>query len=150
MHIHLVKQIKTWQESGENIVLMIDANENLEAMGPLQTMLKYECQLIDPIRQRYAKKNQQLPATSLTGSKPIDSIFVSASFQNIIRGGWIRVKDSIEDHRAIFINIATQVLLGENPFHIHWSTARRLVCDQPKVVQKYKSTIGKSTHLFKV
>jgi len=57
MHIHLVKQIKTWQESGENIVLMIDANKNLEAMGPLQTMLKYECQLIDPIRQRLHCKN---------------------------------------------------------------------------------------------
>ena len=143
MHIHLVHQIKTWQESGENIVLMVDANENLEVMGPLQTMLKYECQLIDPIRQRYAKKNQPLPATSLTGSKPIDSIFVSTSFQNIIRGGWIRVEDSIGDHRAIFIDLPTQVLLGENPFHIHRSTARRLVCDQPKVVQKYNELLNR-------
>ena len=142
MHCHLVKQIKSWQDAGENIVLMIDANENLENMGPLQTMLKHECQLIDPIRQRYAKKGQSLPATSLTGSKPIDSIFVSASLQNIIRGGWIRLEDSIGDHRAIFIDIPTQTLLGENPFHIHRSTARRLVCDQPKVVQKYNELLN--------
>ena len=142
MHNHLIKQIKSWQEAGENVVLMIDANENLEVMGPLQTMLKYECQLIDPICQRYAMKNQQLPATSLTGSKPIDSIFVSASLQNIIRGGWIRVEDSIGDHRAIFIDIPTQVLLGEDPFHMHRSTKRRLVCDQPKVVQKYNELLN--------
>ena len=141
MHQHLTHQIKTWQNQGEQIVLMIDMNENLARMGPFQTMLKYECQLVDPIRERYQKKDQQLPATSLTGSKPIDSIFVSASLQNIVRGGWIKLEDSIGDHRSIFIDIPIQTLLGENPFHIHRSTARRLVCDQPQVVDKYNQLL---------
>ena len=142
MHQHLTQQIQTWQNQGDNIVLMIDMNENLANMGPLQTMLKYECQLIDPIRERYQKKDQTLPATSLTGSCPIDSIFVSASLQNIVRGGWIRLEDSIGDHRSIFIDIPTKILLGENPFKIHRITARRLVCNQPKVVQKYNELLN--------
>ena len=142
MHQQLVCQIQTWQKKGDNIVLMIDANENLSNMGPLQTMLLHECQLIDPIRNRFHNKNHPLPATSLTGSAPIDSIFVSPSLQNITRGGWLKIEDSIGDHRTIFVDIPIKTLLGENPFHIHRNTARRLVCEQPKVVEKYNKLLN--------
>ena len=143
MHQHLTIQIKSWQKKGENIVLLIDANENLARMGQLQTKLCYECNLIDPIRAMYKKNNTILPATSLTGSVPIDSIFVSPQLQKITRGGWIRIEDSVGDHRALFIDIPIKTLLGENPFTIHRSTARRLVCDQPKVVEKYNSSLNR-------
>jgi len=56
-------------------------------MGQLQSKLSYECQLIDPIRAIYQKKKTRLPPTSLTGSVPIDSIFVSSQLQDITRGG---------------------------------------------------------------
>jgi len=74
-------------KKGECIVLLIDANENLARMGQLQTKLCYECNLIDPIRAMYKKNNTILPATSLTGSVPIDSIFVYPQLQKITRGG---------------------------------------------------------------
>ena len=92
MHEHLIKQIKIWQAKAENIVTLINTNENLSRMGQLQTKLKYECQLIDPIQNMYQKEKNSLPSTSLTGSFLIDAIFVSPQIQNITRGGWIEVE----------------------------------------------------------
>ena len=141
MHRQLTEQIKKWQSKGENIVLLIDTNENLARMGQLQTKLKYECQLVDPIRNIYQNDGDTLPSTSLTGSYPIDAIFVSPQLQQIVRGGWIQVEKSIGDHRALFIDIPIKTLLGENPFTIHRSTARRLICEQPKIVEKYNQLL---------
>ena len=125
---------KIMAKKGENIVLLIDANENLARMGQLQTKLCYECNLIDPIRAMYKKNNTIIP---------IYSIFVSPQLQKITRGGWIRIEDSVGDHRALFIDIPIKTLLGENPFTIHRSTARRLICDQPKVVEKYNASLNR-------
>ena len=143
MHMHITKQIKKWQMQGENIVLLIDTNEDLSRMGQLQTKLCYECQLVDPIRKIYSKKNTTLPSTSLTGSVPIDSIFVSPQLENITRGGWLKIEESVGDHRSLYINLPMSILLGENPFHIHRSSARRLICDQPKIVAKYNKLLNR-------
>ena len=139
--LHLVKLIKKWQQHGENVVLLIDMNENLEKMGPIQSALLYECQLIDPIRAIYHDNKSKLPPTSLTGSVPIDAIFVSPQLRNIAKGGWISIGESVGDHRALFIDLPLQMLLGEDPFTIHKHSARRLVCDRPKVVSKFNKLL---------
>ena len=94
-------------------------------MGQLQSQLVYDCKLIDPIRSIYQKDTTILPSTSLTGSNPIDAIFVSPQLQDIVRGGWIQVEKSIGDHRALFVDIPIKTILGEDPFVIHRNTARR-------------------------
>ena len=136
MHSQLTQQICKWQTKGERIVLLIGTNENLSRMGALQTKLRFECQLVYPIREMYSKKNQILPPTSLTGSVPIDSIFVSPNMKNIVRGGWIQVEKSVGDHRSLYIDIPIKSLLGESKFTIHRHTARRLIRDHPKIVEK--------------
>ena len=112
-------------------------------MGQLQKKLCYECNLVDPIRKIYAKRNSTLPPTSLTtGSVPIDIIFVSLQLENISRGGLHGIENSIGDHRTLYIDIPINELLGEDQFHIHRSSARRLICDQPKIVAKYNSLLN--------
>ena len=150
LYQHLSNHLKKWQKEGENIVLLIDMNENLEKDGPFQTILKYECQLVDPIRTIHQKRNEKLPPTSLTGSFPIDSIFVSPQLQNITRGGWIKIEDSVGDHRALFIDLPTKTLLGEEPFQIHKHTARRLVCDKPSIVDKFNHLLDRQFHLQRI
>ena len=141
--LHLVQSIKKWQQQGEQIVLLIDMNENLSRMGPIQSALCYECQLIDPIREIHHKSKSKLPPTSLTGSVPIDGIFVSPQLRNISKGGWISISESIGDHRALFIDVPSKILLGENSFTIHRHTARRLTCDRPNVVGKFNDLLQK-------
>ena len=142
MHKHLITDINRWQQKGEHIVLLIDTNENLQRMGPLQNMLTNKCRLIDPIRTIHQIPCTSLPSTSLTGSYPIDGIFVSRTLQNITRGGWLTLEDSIGDHRSLFIDIPIKLLLGEPTFHIQRHTARRLVCDRPDVVKKFNHLLN--------
>ena len=62
--------------------------------------------------------------------------------KNIVRGGWIQVEKSIGDHRSLYIDIPIKTLLGESKFAIHRHTARRLICDHPKIVDKYNSLLN--------
>ena len=142
LHTHLTTEINRWQQKGENIVLLIDTNENLQRMGPLQHMLTTKCQLVDPIRAIHQQNCTSLPSTSLTGSYPIDGIFVSRNLQHITRGGWLTLEDSIGDHRSLFIDILINLLLGEPISHIPQHTARRLVCDRPDVVDKFNTLLN--------
>jgi len=137
MHSQLIQQICEWQRKGERIVLLIDTNEDLSKMGALQMKLRFECQLVDPIKKMYSKKNQIHPPTSLTGIIPIDSIFVSSNMKNVVHGGWrIQVEKSLGD-RSLYIDIQIKSLLGKNKFSIYRHSARRLICDHLKVVEKY-------------
>ena len=133
----LTDQIKKWQRHNEQIVLMIDGNENFARLGPLHSALLRECRLVDPIRLAYQNAHTSLPATSSTGSVPIDSIFVSQQLRHITRGGWLKHGETVGDHRPIYIDIPIINLLGEPPFTIHRPDARRLTCEQPKVVKKF-------------
>ena len=105
-------------------------------MSPLQSAFRYECQLIKTIWELHHDGISKLPSISPTSSLPIDWIFVSSHLRHTAKRGWISINESIGDHCALFIDISLQTLLGENPLHIHWYTARRLVCDKPKTVLK--------------
>ena len=111
-------------------------------MGSMQNMLTTKCQLTGSIRTIHQKHCISLPSTSLTGSYPIDGIFVSRTLQNITRGGWLTLEDSIGDHRSLFIDIPIKLLLEESTFHIPRYTARRLVCDRSDVVEKYNNLLN--------
>ena len=131
----LENEIKTWQQAGEMLIILMDFNENLLRLGPLQSML-LKHGLIDPIRQLH-QFGTTPPPTSKTGSVPIDSIFVSTPLQHIVRGGWLRLSKCIGDHRPLFFDIDIKTILGENKFKIFRPKIRRLKCENPNIVQKF-------------
>ena len=133
----LCSQIVKWQLQGDLIVLLIDCNENLTRWGPLHKSLLHECKLIDPIRLAYQTESCSLPPTSLTGSVPIDSIFVSQQLRHIQQGGWLKQGETVGDHRPLYVDIPIMTILGEPPFKIHRPEARRLTCEQPKVIDRF-------------
>ena len=52
-------------------------------------------------------------------------------------------RKSIGDRRLLYIDVPIRTLLGENKFAIHRHTARRLICDHPKIVDKYNTLLNK-------
>ena len=48
-----------------------------------------------------------------------DAIFVSPQLRSIAKGAWISISESVGYHRALFIDLPLQMLLGEDPFTIH-------------------------------
>ena len=143
MAYELTEKINEWQDKGEKIVLMADCNEDLSKKLPIQKALTQKCQLVDPIREIYQTKNNPLPPSTLTGSKPIDCILVSSQLRNIVKGGWLEVGEGIGDHRPIYVDIPNKLLLGEHIFKIQRPEIRRLTCDQPKVVDKFVHLLRK-------
>ena len=130
----LTDQIELWASKGENIVLFVDANENLNKNGHLQRLLIGDkCNLIDPIRALYPNTRPP-PTYHRNRTYPIDSVFVSRKLRHIYKGGWLRFGEGIGDHRAIYMDIPTSLLLGENKFQIPPPKVRRLKCNDPKVV----------------
>ena len=59
--------------------------------------------------------------------------------QHINRGGWLKHGETVGDHRALYIDIPLLTLLGEPPFKIFRPDARRLTCEQPRIVKKFNS-----------
>ena len=141
MITELTDNIQQWQSNGENIVLFIDSNENLNKKGPVQRALTTDkCKLVDPIRLRF-KDTLAPPTYHRNHSFPIDSVFVSRKLRHITKGGWLRFGEGIGDHRAIFLDIPSHILLGEDKFHIPPPQVRRLKCEDPRIVQKFNDLL---------
>ena len=91
-----------------------------------------KCNLIDPIRHRHSNR---LPPPTYHRNKnyPIDSVFVTPKLKHIDAGGWLRFGEGIGDHRVIYFDIPTPLLLGENKFNIVPPQVRRLKCDDQEL-----------------
>ena len=141
MIIELTDLIQQWQRKGENIVLFIDCNENLIKNGEIQRLLTGDkCNLVDPIRHKHSHLTPP-PTYHRNHTYPIDSVFVSQRLRHIDMGGWLCFGEGIGDHRAIFLDIPIQILLGENKFTIAPSQVRRLKCDDPRIVNKFNKLL---------
>ena len=115
---------------------MIDLNENMSRNnGPLLQALLNDADLIDPIQLKH--HHLPPPITQNRGSCQIDEIFVSPELRRIIRGGWTAFGDGIGDHRAGFIDIKVNEIVGVHKLTIMPRNARRLTCEDPRTIKRY-------------
>lgn len=117
---------------------MIDLNENMSRTnGPLLQAILNEVGLIDPIKLKH--HNLDPPITQNRGSCQIDGLFVSPELRNIVRGGWTAFGDGIGDHRAGFIDIKVNDIIGVHKLDIVPRNARRLTCEDPRTMYRYNN-----------
>ena len=137
-HIDLCEQIQKWQRQNNRIFLMIDLNENMaRTNGPLLQAITNDAGLIDPIKLKHSHLDP--PIIQNRGSYQIDGIFVSPKLRNIIRGGWTAFGDGIGDHRAGFIDIRVNDIVGAHKLDIIPRNARRLTCEDPRTMSRYNN-----------
>ena len=140
--IDLCNQIRQRQQNNNRIVLMIDLNENMSRTnGPLLQAIIHDIGLIDPIKLRH--HSLPPPVTQNRGSCQIDGIFTSPELRNILRGGWTAFGDGIGDHRAGYIDIKVNDIIGVHKLDIVPRNARRLTCDDPRTIQRYNNYLKK-------
>ena len=134
--------ISKCQDESESIVLLIDCNENLAQLHPLQQMLTQSPHfLIDPIRLKY-DEGQQLPPTTDKGSYPIDAIFVSPNLVHIDAGGWLPIQNGLSDHRPLYIDIPIKLLIGKYKNSTQLYAIRRLKCNNKPSVDRYNQLLA--------
>ena len=124
----LCKEVAEWLELGDQLVIGIDANEDVRS-GVLTTKLE-RLGLVENVT---AKHGCQGPPTYDRGSVPIDGMFVSRT----LRGCRCGYDEFIWDHRLVWIEIPLTIAFGHNLPPIVKAKARRLKCEDPRVVQRY-------------
>ena len=115
----------------ERIVMFIDANADVRN-SPLTTALA-ELDIREGITSQHPDSTP--PATYELGSLPIDGIYLSPELQPT-RAGYLPFC-GIGDHRAAYVDIPWDTLVGEAMVKISRPQARRLTTKDPRVVNRY-------------
>ena len=92
----LCEQILIWQNEGDQIILMMDANEHVGS-AHITEVLK-AIGLREAILEKHKEEKGYAP-TYQRGNDPIDGIFISDTL-HISAGGYLPFGDAPSDHRA--------------------------------------------------
>ena len=117
------------------MVLCADVNANVRRENSFTGAIKGNCGLINAIE--YAHPSITPPNNTQTGTHPVDGIFISPALHQITRTGWLKFGAGIGDHRALYVDIPIQHLLGEQAFTISKPHIRRLQCSDPRIIHRY-------------
>ena len=126
--VDLEQEISQWQQQGDRLILAGDWNTDVRGI-----QLFEEYGLREVIT---SKHDSEAPGTHNRGSVPIDGIFCSDSLP-IHRGGYLGFQDICGDHRALWIDIPIEVIIGFRMPSVVIPAARRLKTEDPKVETKY-------------
>jgi Reverse transcriptase (RNA-dependent DNA polymerase) len=125
----LCQAIREWIAAGDQIVVLVDANEDVRKDGSSNGLRNLG--LVELGTERYG---DDAPATHDRGSRPIDGIFVSPTLAGADAG---YVKPPCGDHLCVWADIPMSAALGHNPPSPIQAAARRLKTEDPRVVAKY-------------
>jgi hypothetical protein len=135
-------QVDEWREKGDQIIMGGDWNTDVR-----------EEKFLQPFRMRNLVASitsihgVNCPGTYSGGKNPIDEIFCSRSL-NVKSAGYLAHGQSTGDHRPIWVDITKKSLLGLQLAKLPSFNARRLKCQDPRVVSRYNSVLEKflTTH----
>ena len=120
---NLIKQIRSWRESGDKIILFMDHNKHV-TNGPLGRELGNRNGL--DLREAIVQHTGTSPgATFFHGSKPIDRMWVSGDL-DISNAYVMPFGYGAGNHCAFVLDIPLESLIGVNPVKIVRSVSRRL------------------------
>ena len=127
-----MKKELMFQMQHHNIVLMLDANEDVED-GQFNSMMN-DIGLINGIRKRVFSP---MPPTHHRGSRPISTFYCSRNIQ-IKRAGILPIAMGISgDHRNMFIDVETKSILGGKMYMITPPQMKRLKLNDPRIYNQF-------------
>ena len=129
---HIVMELETVIKSGINVILAIDANDDIVS-GQFSKKMK----TIGLFNSLTNNSFPPIPPTHYNGSKPISTIYCTQSLQ-ILRTGILQKYTGVRgDHKNIFIDISESTFLGESMYKIVRPELRRLKLNDPRIVNKF-------------
>ena len=123
--------LSKWIQSGEQVILTGDWNEDVSSSNITQWMRVFG--LSECILERHG---QHPPPTYQRGTNAIDGIFCSLSC-TAKKSGYLPFNSLPGDHRGIWADFSHSSVLGFNMNNIPPFSRRRLQLRDPRVVKKY-------------
>jgi hypothetical protein len=135
---NLIKQIKSWREAGDRIILFMDHNEHV-TNGPLGKELGDKNGL--DMREAIIQHTGASPgAIFFHGSKPIDGMWVSGNL-DISNACVMPFGYGVGDHRAFVLDISLESMIGIDPVKIVRPVGRRLNSKLPGCCKAYTDSL---------
>jgi hypothetical protein len=129
----LLEFIRQCQDAGEQIIIGIDANEDVRT-GSFSQKMK-EVGLVDVCANR---NGSNAPPTYARGTLPIDAIYVSVNLTNS-RAGYLPV---VSDHRVLWVDVPQRSLFGSRLALIPTRIPQRFTLHDPRVVSRYINSVS--------
>ena len=117
-------------KEGHEIILMADANDNVKSSAIRSWATKIG------LGEAVSKTTSKDIPTHQRGSKPIDDISLSHS-PTASKAGYLPFGEFQSDHRALWVDIHQDLLLGFKLPPIISPNARRLQCNVPHIRQQW-------------
>jgi len=135
--IDIAKELQTWQELGDHILLLMDYNDDIES--PTVRQWAAQLGLVEAITYLHPTG---APPTYQHGSRPIDGIFAAPQLLAQAAGGYLSFGDAVpSDHRAIWLDLhLPEICPPQQADHVK-PRARRLQCKDPRVVSRYNTVL---------
>ena len=134
----LEKQLKSWRESGERLIVCMDANEHIYEKS-IGKMLTNE----DGLAMREVVGDftgKRLGATFFRGTTPIDGVWATPDVE-VVGACVMPCGYGIGDHRLFCVDFRTSSLVGAEPPRVIRAAARRLNTEIPRVENKYTDNL---------
>jgi hypothetical protein len=129
----ICQALDSWVQNGEHVVLMLDANQDIQSGSLSKAFIERGLQ--EAIISRHDELNPPVP-TYNRGSNPIDGIFTTLDITQA-RSGYLAFGEGLEsDHRVAWLDIPYEVAFGHNPPHLHKLEPSRLSLQDPQLVAK--------------
>ena len=134
--VDLKEQLKAWKKAGNDLVVMMDANEPA-GPGTAVDRLIYDCCLTD-VHTRETEGCEP-PPTYQRGSKKIDFVLVSARLATAVKARAILpIHDGyLSDHRALLVDFDSNIMFAGPTSEVVPPSTRQLTSTNPKVVARY-------------
>lgn len=129
----LGNELQQWRAEGDQIILMMDCNEDVNSQQMKLWLNLYG--LSNSIMTHHQITVNNIP-TYHRGSYAIDGIFSSSTI-NIVKGGYMPFGAFPSDHRGLWVDIAYENAFGYNMPKTIVPQARRLKSDDPRTRNKW-------------
>jgi len=141
--VDLKAQIEQWQSEGDIVIVLADINEDVRTEPITSTFSQLGMTEITIMQHGY-----QGPNTHNRGTNPIDGIFIPTNLIQTVQSGYFAFGEGIpSDHRAIWIDIPLATLGWFTMSESIPLRARRLKCNDPRIVNKYNEALQEKLEL---
>jgi len=135
--VELLVEIKEWKAAGEQLMILGDFNDDTSQVAFKRRF--QELGLVDALAHLHG---QPTWPTHNRGSNPIDAMYISPELLQGATGGYLGFdKGLLSNHRGMWLDLQLEVVFGSSDRLGVASQARRLKCDDPRVITRYNQRL---------
>ena len=133
---------RQWKQEGDRLILMMDANENVQTGFMCKQMGEEDIDMVEAVHDQVPGPG---PKTWFRGKESIDGIWVSRALE-IIGASYLPFHADLGDHRPVMLDLTVRSVLGGKLQKLTPPAARRL---NSKVKRVRVAYIARLEKLFK-